>query len=234
VNGESESAKGRLKRWILPRGRAPRAIHGGVLDGLTMDLDLEHQSQRWLGLQERELYGWLRRLSADVQTAVDVGANDGMYTLYFLARTPAAKVVAVEPDAGSRDLLHRNLALNGFADDSRLQVVQKFVGDSCDRECVTLDSLLPSLRLPCLVKVDIDGGELGLLRGAKDLLGAGDVRWIIEVHSSKLESDCLQIVQEAGYRTTVVPNAWWRILLPELRPGELNRWFVAVRSTQVE
>ena len=224
-----QGVKRKLKHWILPQGRAPRVIHGGLLAGLTMELDLQHQSQRWLGLQERELYRWFRQMSIGIRSAADVGANDGMYSLYFMARTPATRVVAVEPDEGCRSLLRRNLALNGLSED-RLELVPKFAGNINDSEHVVMDSFTSILEPPCLVKVDIDGGEVDLLRGAQRLLQQRDVRWIIEVHSAQLESDCARLLRQEGYSTIVVPNAWWRVFLPELRHGELNRWLVAVKS----
>src|SRR5579862_9658333 len=76
---ENHGLKSHLKKWLLPTGKLPRRLPLGLLAGLTMELDFAHQSQRWLGLQERELYAWVRRLSTGIRTAVDIGANDGMY-----------------------------------------------------------------------------------------------------------------------------------------------------------
>jgi len=82
-------------------------IRSGLLSGLTVEMDFAHHTQRWLGLQERELYPWFRRLTEGVRTAIDVGANDGIYTLYFLAKTPAEKVLAFEPSPDSLDQLRK-------------------------------------------------------------------------------------------------------------------------------
>ncbi len=225
---ESHGFKYFLKRSVFPSGVAPRTIRTGLLAGLTMELDFAHNTQRWLGLQERELYGWFRQLSHGIRTAIDVGASEGVYTLYFLAKTPAAKVFAFEPSADGVQQLKSNLALNGLADSPRLEIVPKCVGVSVGDEQITLDSLGARIQQPCLVKVDIDGGEVRLLDGAQTLLRSPETRWIIEVHSNALQEKCLEILQAANYRTIVVRNAWWRHLLPELRPGELNQWIVAL------
>ena len=202
----------------------------GMLAGLTMQLDFLHQTQRWLGLQERELYGWIRRLSAGIKTAVDVGANDGMYTLYFLAATSARQVLSFEPSAECLADLNENLALNDFTADDRLKIVSKKVGSKLEEGWTTLDSCLMPIEPPCLVKVDIDGEEGEMFRGAQALLAQPGIRWIVEVHSKALEQECLRILRDAGYRTIVVPNAWWRHFVPELRPLELNHWLVAFRG----
>lgn len=226
---ENHGLKAHFKNWLLPAGKSPRQIRMGILAGLTMQLDLTHQTQRWLGLQERELYGWIRRLSVGINTAVDVGANDGMYTLYFLAATCASRVLSFEPSAECLADLNENLTLNHFADD-RLKIVSKKVGSAIEDGWTTLDSCLTSIVPPCLVKVDIDGGEGEMFRGAQALLAQPGTRWIVEVHSKALEQECLHVLREAGYRTIVVPNAWWRHFVPELRPLELNHWLVAFRT----
>jgi len=225
---ETQGLKYFLKKSLFPTGLAPRVIRSGLIAGLTMDLDFAHHTQRWLGLQERELYAWFRRLSGGIHTAIDVGASEGMYTLYFLAKTPATKVFAFEPSDDGLRQLKSNLALNGLADTPRLEVIPKCVGDSVAAQQVTLDSLAQRIEQPCLVKVDIDGGEVSLLDGAQSLLRSPETRWIIEVHSKALQENCLEILQAANYRTLVVRNAWWRNFIPELRPGELNHWIIAL------
>jgi precorrin-6B methylase 2 len=223
---ENQGLKSRLKNFVLPPGSAPRTIQTGILAGVAMELDFAHNTQRWLGLQERELYSWFRRLSNGISTAVDVGANDGMYTLYFLAKTPARNVLAFEPSDGLAQL-KKNLSLNHFESDPRLELVTKTVGTIANGQDVSLDSYLDRIQYPCLVKVDIDGGETSMLEGARQLLAKSQVRWIIEVHSAELQEKCLETLKQAGYETSVVRNAWWRHIIPELRPTELNQWIVA-------
>jgi hypothetical protein len=224
----------REKSWLLPSGRLPRRIRFGLLGGLSMRLDLAHDSQRWLGLQERELFPWLRRLGRDINTAFDVGANDGVYTLYFLARTRAHKIYSFEPSPECVRELKNNLALNNLGANERLEVATQKVGDSTAEEWTTLDSFASSIVPPCLIKVDIDGGERDLLKGAPRFLLLPGIRWIIEVHSKALEQYCLQALKDAGYHVVIVPNAWWRNIIPELRPGELNHWLVAYRDEENE
>jgi hypothetical protein len=225
---ENTGIKSQLKKLFLPSGRSVRKIQMGVLAGVAMDLDLAHHTQRWLGLQEIEINKWLRSLSVGIRTAIDVGANDGMYTLYFLAKTSAQKVIAFEPVNESIEQMRKNLVLNVPENDPRLELVTQPVGAVAGGECVILDSYLDRIQFPCMIKVDIDGGEVLLLDGARKLLASPGVRWIVEVHSPALQNECLQIFQRANYRTIVVRNAWWRHVLPELRPGELNQWIVAM------
>jgi len=216
-----------LKRRLLPSGKSARTIQSGFLAGVTMNLDFAYHTQVWLGLYERELNGWLRRLSSNIRSGIDVGAGDGMYTLYFLAKTPAQKVLSFEPDGSRMKQVRENLSLNRLENDPRLELTSQGVGAVSDGQAVTLDSCLSRIEFPCLVKVDIDGGEVALLEGAGQLLASRAVRWVIEVHSPALQERCLQLLRSANYEATVVRNAWWRNLLPDLRPGDLNQWVVA-------
>jgi hypothetical protein len=229
---ENRGLKSKLKSWLFPSGRSPRRIRFGLLGGLTMQLDLAHDSQRWLGLHERELVHWVRRLARGINTAIDVGANDGVYTLYFLARTSAHKIYSFEPVPNCVRELEENLALNNLAGHQRLEIAARKVGASIAEDETTLDSLVSTIVAPCLIKVDIDGGEHDLLKGAPGFLNLPGIRWIIEVHSKALEQDCLQVLKGIGYHVEIVHNAWWRHFIPELRPGELNHWLVAYRDEE--
>ena len=80
---------------------------------------------------------------------------------------------------------------------------------------------------PLLQKMDVDGAEQQILNGAKAINALSDVRWLIETHSGRLELHCDRILRDADFRTTIIPNAPWRIFLPELRPIDHNRWMAA-------
>jgi len=62
---------------------------------------------------------------------VDVGANDGYYTLFAARRTgPSGRVFAVEPSSRERVNLEHNIALNGLANVTVLPVA---LGAACGR-----------------------------------------------------------------------------------------------------
>lgn len=192
-----------------------------------MRLDLEHQTQVVLGMYEREIHGWLRRLSTRIEFGADVGAADGLYTLYLHERTKARSIYAFEPDATAFASLELNLSLNSLLTSDRLSVHTSFVGGAPGIGRVSLDSVVADSPGPGLIKVDVDGSEVEVLHGALNLLHRTDVRWLIETHSQELETECLTMFRNNGFYTLVVPNAWWRLLLPENRPMDHNRWLVA-------
>ena len=223
---DSPRVVSRIKNALITPGPRERTIRSGVFKGLRMRLDLEVHAQNYLGLYERELHAAVRELSANVSTALDVGAADGSYVLYFLARTPAARVFAFEPDSGARTALGTNLALNGFSACRRLRLFDRPVGDRTPGRLV-LDDLLHEITLPAVVKVDVEGAEADVLRGAAALVRRGGVAWVIETHSEALEAECLTILRGHGYDPRVMRPAWWRAAVPEARPIPHNQWIVA-------
>jgi FkbM family methyltransferase len=70
----------------------------------------------------------IRKLSSP-RLVLDLGANVGYASAYFLSCFPTARVVAVEPDPGSFELCCRNLAPYG----DRAQVVQGAAWSRCSR-----------------------------------------------------------------------------------------------------
>ena len=183
-----------------------------------MGLSLRTQTQIYLGLFERETHPWLNRLSKGITTAIDIGAAYGEYTLYFLAKTNATKVLVFEPDTSLFPYLLENLRLNALEQSQRLEISSKLLGASETEQEIQLDSFAASIRTPCFIKMDVDGAEEQILKGAKAINALSDIRWLIETHSKKLESICEQILIEAGFRTEIIPNALWRIFVPEQRP----------------
>ena len=151
---------------------------------------------------EREERATVLRLLPDCAALIDVGANNGFYSL--LAAHLGKHAIAVEPDAGNLVVLRRNLIgtevevfegaisdeagtvdLYGDGDmasfDPHWQGVGKHFRQSVP--AITLDALIggrwPGKRL--FIKVDVEGAETLVLRGAAATL-ARDPRpcWLIE------------------------------------------------------
>ncbi len=153
--------------------------------------------------EERAVF---ERYLASADVCIDVGANIGLYTC--LARSRGKHVVAIEPLPRNLMFLNRNIALNGFNDIEIFPVgvgahpsvapiygfsdIASFVpgwsrGAAVHSERVelsTMDILIgdrfAGQRL--LIKIDVEGFELDVLRGAARLLARTPKPvWMIEV-----------------------------------------------------
>lgn len=88
------------------------------LAGTTVDVTLGNDNSLCLyvcGSFEPNEFNFLDRLLKPGMVFVDVGANDGYYTLFAARRVgPEGRVVSVEPSSREREHLERNIARNGI------------------------------------------------------------------------------------------------------------------------
>jgi FkbM family methyltransferase len=151
---------------------------------------------------------WARMMSAvsPGNVVVDVGAYVGLYTIALAQRTgPTGRVYSFEPDPQNCAVLGKHVELNkvsdrvvvhqlavgdkdGFVPFTGGRDSQSFVGASSsapETVCMTrLDTILPSERIDVL-KVDVEGFEENVLKGAEILLSDKDRKprmIFIEVH----------------------------------------------------
>lgn len=126
-------------------------------------------------------YGWYARLVATSSQAavVAVEANPSLIP-YLAANLPSARVVhAAVADAPGR--LEFHVSVN-----SALSSAQRAVGETVHVEAVTMDSLVVDGDVT-LVKCDVEGGELAMLRGARALRSRPEPPiWLIEADEAFL------------------------------------------------
>jgi len=70
----------------------------------------------WLGIDGYEAGepGWWASLVSSHRSALEIGANIGLYTLVGASAAPSTRYRAVEPNLASFEVLGRNVALNGL------------------------------------------------------------------------------------------------------------------------
>jgi hypothetical protein len=173
-----------------------------------------------LGLWERETYKYIRRAADEASWVIDIGAGSGELSIFFETRTKADPIIAIEP--WDTRLLRQNIELN---ESVRITVLDQYLG--IEENHLLLDSLEVPRHQRGLIKVDADFAELSILTSGERLLAEGKPLLLVETHSAALERDCCAYLHQLGYSTKVVPNAWWRFMIPEQRPSDHNRWLWA-------
>jgi FkbM family methyltransferase len=157
---------------------------------------------------------------------MDIGANVGDYTILMdkhLGDIPH-RILAVEPEPHSYDLLCQNLKFHGVdcicdgqaiadrtqqklfytAKKSNLCSLIHRLGvnnASITVNCTTIPKMLKEHKLEKvnLIKMDIEGGEVLALRGARDFLaGAKDLSILMEVHPHLYTKD-LSLEEELNF-----------------------------------
>jgi len=164
-------------------------------------------------------------------TVVDVGALIGYYTLLAAKRVgDNGRVLAFEPSPTAFSLLLKNIKINNrnnikafkYAvsdkngkktfDLSRLSFAHTKSSDTIVVNTVFIDSFLHSLSIEDvdLVKIDVEGAELEVLRGMRKILSRGKVKIICEVHPDGLSSlgysneDVENILKEYSYKIYLI------------------------------
>ena len=221
-----------IVRQLYPHGSVRRVLRGPLCGwsfevvagmGLTYALGFDHLNFRFLA----------ERLRAG-QTVYDIGANCGQMSLFFAARTaPGGRVLAFEPAPQNVARLRRNLALNGVvgvkvfeaavAEDDRPRCFNFNPGqhgtgglsesrahapvevEEYEVRCQRLDDLLAAGEPPPdLIKIDVEGGGLGVIRGATQLLAQHRPGIFFEIHAATVEAPELVALRllkhEHGYR----------------------------------
>lgn len=214
--------------------------------------DFEWQAFQGRPLKEdRTLAFFLSRLESG-QVVIDVGANIGYYTLAAAVRVgQSGHVYSFEPGADSAARLRENVRLNGL---SNVTVLEAAVADHSGTAALvlateseghslyevsasgvghssvsvtTLDEAVGNDRTVDLVKLDAEGAEVAILRGARTLL-TGRHRPVVIVESNPVtlraagESPATlkEQLTSLGYSTTVLEGVTWR--------GELTEYWAAL------
>lgn len=178
----------------------------------------------WLGTYERAK----QRMFADSvrpgAVVFDVGANVGFYTLIAARRSGVAgRVFAFEPLPRNVAFLRRHLQHNRL---SNVDVIEAAVSDTAGTATfevsespsmgrlvasgqlqvptVTLDQMVLDSELPPpdVIKMDIEGGELRALEGARRILAGSRPLIFLATHGRGLRSDCCALLEDLGYHVS--------------------------------
>jgi FkbM family methyltransferase len=161
----------------------------------------EHESEPYIS-------EWIERCFADDEVFYDIGANVGTYSLIAASvALRRGHIYAFEPAFSAYAVLCENVFVNGLGD--RITTLPVALGATTGLETFRYSSLRPvaakhnwptgpvaythrvltyrlddlvrqlNLPLPHHIKIDVDGGEPDLLRGATEILSSPSLRSLI-------------------------------------------------------
>lgn len=232
--------KSRLTRiWLDRRDKQKKVIR--VLPGgarILCDLSVPYEAMVYLEQEEEAELQVLRKLLRSGETFVDCGANVGIWSLVAASVVgTAGKVYSFEPNPPTFERLSRNLSeLNSFSGTVRLcesalgstEGELNFLADDAQHNIssvapcrlegtirvpvTTLDQTLKSARVNG-IKIDVEGYELEVLRGAKGLLEHWKPWLCVEFNTELAKVDSLddwevhRFLRMQGFRPTLFNNA---------------------------
>lgn len=153
------------------------------------------------------------------EVVVDIGASIGDYTLLASELVgEKGKVIAFEPNPHAYNLLLKNLELNNrenvlahnfavYSEDATIKIgaAKSSVMDSAffvegrdfyECKACRCDSISASVDL---IKIDVEGSEVHVLKGAKGILSKFRPKIIVETHSGELKAQTMEFLEQFGY-----------------------------------
>lgn len=180
------------------------------------------------GVEEKHVTDLFCSLINKDDIVMDVGASIGYYTI--LAAKRAKKVYAFEPLPFAYKRLVENVKLNNY---NNVEAFQVAVANNTDKRLLSVPTIgisgstfgtlntdkhtisvntitLDSLNIqPDLVKIDVEGAEVDVLKGMTNILKKGTTI-ICEVHKPLIESlgytveDISNIIKKSGYKSYLI------------------------------
>ena len=168
------------------------------------------------GHHERAVQSKLEELLSPGDVVWDVGAHIGFLSLLSARLVgPGGRVLAFEPMAMNRARLVSSIESNGTPNvevDERALGAKSgdrvlYIGDAsatwtlrADRGakkglpayCTTLDEVAASNLAPALIKIDVEGAEVDVLRGGAQLLADHRPKLLVEFHGAWLLEQALK------------------------------------------
>lgn len=205
--------KGRLTQWFVRGQTAPRRLMAHLPGGVRVacDLSIPYEAMVWLGFEERDDLAALATLLHPGDTFLDCGANIGLWTLNAARLVgETGSVLSFEPNPATFAKLKTNIELNAVQ--SNVSPMETALGDhegtvdfACEGEhnishiadsatpgtrpvrIATLDTLAGTRTIHGM-KIDVEGHELAVLRGAEQILSRHKPWIIIEFNTTALAS----------------------------------------------
>lgn len=210
----------------------------------------EHIQQQlfWYGEYEKPLGTVLKNLLRDDTTFIDIGANIGYFSLLVAKSAPNGRIVAFEPVSYLFEALQKNIALNyirniqpvktaiGEKEEDRLIYLSARDNDGMSSlhkpenysgineivKVIPLDSWFAGSGFTKIdiIKIDVEGYELAVLQGMKEVLILFQPHILLELNPVTLSyfsltpENVLSYISQLSYKPFIISESGKFITMP--------------------
>jgi len=200
-------------------------IRNGYLAGYRWKRSHRYVSGYWLGTYELPVQQCLCRELHPGDVFYDIGANAGFFSLVAAKCVgDRGHVFAFEPLPENAEMIRYQFELNELtnstlvdaavsdcagkvefsygrdASTAHMTAVREGLGPSLTINAITVDEFAQSHPVPDFVKIDVEGAEAMVLRGASHVLqGDQRPRILVEFHSDALAQECCGLLRASHY-----------------------------------
>ena len=226
----------------------------GQLRGKKMQYDSAMNFHTMLGLSDLDVFRTLRKLFSvfplpNGASAVDLGANRGVYTLWLATIGHFSKVYSFEPNPSLVGKLRKNIAINDLLNveahalacadkigkmslflgenDSTSSIVQNGGGQAIEIVTTSLDEFFlgnSSHQRPSFIKMDIEGAGVLALPGAARCISEVRPLLYLESHSPDEDREIGNLLTTLDYQALRVREREWVELVDEVYPNLRGVW----------
>jgi FkbM family methyltransferase len=219
--------------WLVYRTSKDRSHHTIAGHDAVFAVDSPAEYHRFDDLaDERPVIANLLNSMEETDVFYDIGANVGTYACFAASKLGSERVVAFEPEPRNVDRLAENLRLNGYSCEVVAVAATDYDGtaelmlrgteagegthtlatdegsDSISVPAVKIDSVTTDRDLPppTVVKIDVEGAELSVLRGMQETLERHCRLVYVEVHPDRVADfggsieTVRELLEQAGFQ----------------------------------
>ena len=198
-------------------------ITGGPAKGLTFPVQMPQDKLMWIGTWELDFAEALQNNIKPGWVCYDIGGYKGYYA-GVMALKGAAEVFVFEPMPANAAMINKLIRLNpdlpihlkqiAVSDTTEKAVFKlmpeetmgklnssSFQQDEQEMQqlvvnCITLDELIKTgIPEPDFIKIDVEGAEEFVLKGALEMLNRKRPLLMIEIHSPQIGERCMAILK---------------------------------------
>jgi FkbM family methyltransferase len=238
---------------VLPDATIPVTVLSGGARGCRLVIKAREEKFYWTGVHEPHVQRAIERLVRPGQTFWDVGSHIGFFAVIASrAVGSSGHVRCFEPMDASRVRLHRTVCLNGLTNVEICDVaVSRESGDAVlhphrlspmwslaaagdglggvSVRVRSLDDLAAEARTPDVIKVDVEGAELEVLRGGAQLLRHARPTLLVEFSDQQLLSTARAEFSHYGFEH-LGANHWLMVPAVNHDPGCVRSDMGAIRT----